>query len=135
MIARLSNFAFSMRYRYRHLRRAFAYATNRLSPDDAQQVILDCGDAAGWYPLMTLAPCDVLDMAISRHGDPALSLKPYLPSACEYAARKWESGDDYYHALDFALDTALEFAAQDGIEFDKTGDDPTPNPEGEQAHA
>ncbi len=135
MIARLSGFAFTVRYRYRHLRRAFAYARNCLSSDDAQQVILDCRDAAGWYSLMELAPDDVLDMAISRHGDSALSLKPYLPSACEYAARKWECGDDYYHALDFALDTALGFAAQDGIEIEKTGGDPTTNPEGEQAHA
>jgi len=135
MIARLSSFAFKARYRYHHFRRAFAYATNRLSCDNAQHVILDCRDAAGWYPVMTLTPSDVLDMAISRHGDPAHSLKPYLPSACEYAARKWESGDDYYNALGFALDTALEFAAQDGIDLDKTKDDPTPTPEGEQGHA
>lgn len=135
MIRSLSALRFTIRSRYEHLRRALAYAKGRLSSDDAQQVILDCRDTAGWYPLMTLAPGDVLDIAISRHGDPALSLKPYLPAACEYAARKWENGDAYYDALDFALDTAREFAAHDGIDLDKAKDDSTPNPEGEQDHA
>ncbi len=135
MIRSLLILRFTIRSRYERLRRALAYARGRLSSDDAQQVILDCRDAAGWYPLMTLTPGDVLDIAISRHGDPALSLKHYLPAACEYAARKWENGDAYYYALDFALDTAVEFAAQDGIQIDKSEENLTPNSEGEQGHA
>jgi hypothetical protein len=121
--------------RWRRLRRAFAYATGRLSADDAQDIILDCRDAAGWYCLMTMSPGDVLDHAIAIHGDPALKLKPYLHPACEYVSRKWDAGDDYYSALEFALDTACDYAAQDGIAFSETEDPASLEQEGEQPHA
>ncbi len=135
MIPSLISLRWQLQDRGQRLRRAFAYATGRLSEDAAQEIILDCRDTAGWYPLLTIAPADVLDTAIGRYGDPALALKPYLPAACEYVARKWDAGDDCWNAHDWALDTAREFAAHDGIDLDKAKDDPAPNPEGEQDHA
>ena len=138
MIRRLSDFGFQLRYRYEHLRRAFAYATGRLSCDDAQTIILDCRD----YSWLVSADDDrtrrcprpprLAFTAIQRL--PRLS--PISPAACEYVARKWDAGDDCWISRhDWALDTAREFAAQDGIDLDKAEDDPTPNPEGEKDHA
>ena len=135
MIPGFLSLRWQMHDRWQRLLRAIAYASGRLSEDAAQTIILDCRDTAGWYPLLTLSPEDVLETAIGRYGDPALALKPYLPAACEYVARKWDAGDDCWNAHDWALDIALEFAAQDGIELEKTEEDPTPNPEGEQDHA
>lgn len=133
MILDFSFPAYRLRQQVKCWSRAFAYATCRLSPDDAQDIILDCRPIAGWYDLMCITPDDVLDHAVSLHGDRAHLLKAHLHAACDYAARKWEAGDDYYSALGFALDMAREFAAQDGIEIEDAEENS--NHEGEQADA
>jgi len=120
---------------WQRLRRAYAYATGRLSADDAQTILIECQDSAGWYPLSTLCTDDLFDHAIATHGDPALKIKPYLPAACEYVSRKWEAGDDYYSPLDFAFDTARDYAAQDGIDLGETEDPANLDKEGEHHHA
>lgn len=125
-----------MLQRWQRLRRAVAYATGRLSQDDAQSIILDCRLPAGWYPLMTLSPDDVQDMAIGLYGDAALPLRPYLHGACECVARKWDQpGDEHWHAREWALDLALQGAAQDGIVLTLLDDTPTPFTEGEDSNA
>ena len=108
----------------------------RLSQDDAQSIILDCRLPAGWYPLMTLSPDDVHDMAIDLYGDAAHTLDPYLHGACECVARKWDqSGDDHWHAREWALDLALQGAAQDGIVHSLLDGTPTLSSEGEDSDA
>ncbi len=52
-----------------------------------------------------------------------------------YVSRKWDAGDDYYEALNFALDQARDYAAQDGIEISEDEETPTLNTQGEQDHA
>jgi hypothetical protein len=117
----LSCYRYRMANQLHRLRRALAYATGQLSSDDAQDIILDCREDAGWYLLMVITPEDVLGLAISRYGDTARALKPYLAAACGYVSRKWDAGDDYYAALDFALDQACDYASQDGIEIGEGG--------------
>jgi hypothetical protein len=121
MMRTLSCYRYRIANRLHRLRRALAYATGRLSPDDAQDIILDCRDTAGWYLLMVITPDDVLARGIDLKGEGAHDLKPYLAAACGYVSRKWEAGDDYYAALDWALDQACDYANQDGIEIDEDG--------------
>lgn len=116
----MTNHYFLWRYqlcsRWQRLCRAFNYATARLSQDDAQTITLDCQPAAGWYPLTILTEEDVFEMAADIHGDAADTLAPYIPGACSYVGRKWETpGDDYWHARRWALDVVQDWAAQDGI--------------------
>ena len=131
----LSTWPWLIREHSQRLRRAFAYATGRLTADDAQIIMIDCRYAAGWYSLMTITPANVLNLAITRYGDPAHLLKPYVAAACDYTERKWEVGDHTYCALDFALDAALEWAAQDGIDIASDPEASQPEPQGDHAHA
>ena len=59
-------------------------------------------------------------------------------AACERVSRKWECGDYWGMALDFALEAAAEYAAQDGVTLEDE-DQNLPaiatEPEGEPAHA
>ena len=119
-----------MRYRYQRLRRAFAYATGRLSPGEAQTILIECQDYAGWYPLNTLCVDDLLAHAACLHGDNAHLLKPYLDPACERTARKWDCGDELNIALDFALELAREYAAVDGIDVNEDQNVSRSQPEG-----
>ncbi len=135
MMHRLSSFNFRLRFRYARLRRAFAYATGRLSSDQAQTILIECRDYAGWYSLNTLCVDDLLDHAVSLYGDSAHLLKPYLDAACERTARKWDCGDELNIALHCALDCALEHAWDDGVRLDETDDTANLNHEGENAYA
>jgi hypothetical protein len=123
-------------HRWRRIRRAVAYAGGRLSEDDAQSIILDCRLPAGWYPLMTLSPDDVREMATGLYGDAVHALDPYLDGACECVARKWDhTGDEHWHAREWALDLALQGAAQDGIVLTLLDDTATPFTDGEDSNA
>jgi hypothetical protein len=135
MMHHLSHFSDGLQCRYQRLRRALAYATSRLSSGHAQDIILDCHDAAGWYLLMIITPDDVLDRAITLHGEKARVLEPHVHAACSHVSHKWDSGDDYCQALDWAVDAAVDYARQDGIELDETEDESVLNPQGDRAHA
>ena len=78
MSNRFRAFAYRLQNASRRWLRAFAYATGRLTADDAQIITIDCRYAAGWYSLMTITPANVLDLAITRYGDAAHLLKPYV---------------------------------------------------------
>lgn len=113
---RLFTLRWQIRFRCRKIRRALRYAAGHLSQNDAALIVLDCEHAARSYPLVTLSPDDVLDMAIERYGDQAHALNDYLPGACATVANKWDSpGDDRWHAQNWAFEIALDAAAQDGI--------------------
>ena len=113
---RLFTFRWQLRFRCQRLRRAFCYAADRLSQQDAELIVLDCEHAARSYPLASLSPDSVLHMAVERYGDQARVLTDYLPGACASVASKWDSpGDDRWHARNWALEIALDAAGQDGI--------------------
>jgi hypothetical protein len=136
---RLCTLRCRIRHRLQRAKRAFAYAIGTLSVSQAHDIIADCEFVAGCFPLMTLATQDVMDMAIAEYGDRAHALKDYLLAACAHVARKYECfGDEYWHARSWAVDTAKECAAQDGLQLvSKTEDDfnATTSSEGEPAHA
>lgn len=51
------------RARIERLSRAWRYFTGGLTTDDAQRVMLDCRDPAGWHPLLVLTVEDTLEQA------------------------------------------------------------------------
>lgn len=135
MMRCLSIWRWRIRPRLQRCRRALAYAMGRLSPDDAQWLLIDCQPIAGWYPLTTLCEGDVFGLAADRYGDAADALAPYIPAACERVAGKWETPcDDGWHARNWAIEIALEYAAQDGVLIKDNEDNPGQSQPEESAH-
>lgn len=95
--------------------RAWRYATQRLSADEAQQIAVDCRFAAGWHPLLTLAVEDVLDLALEEFNEHP-DLRRLVAEACARVGYKWEPyGDALSGAQDWALDLVRDYAAADSI--------------------
>ena len=117
-LARRALFVWRFRHqeRWARLMRGLAYAFGRpLAEDDLHALRVEMNERLGYYPIMTLATEDVLEEARSQYGDEeANKLSPYLDAACERVARKWES-DAFGAAVDWALENALAYAADDGI--------------------
>jgi hypothetical protein len=109
--------------RLKRFRRACAYAAGNLSRDEAQWVIVDCEDRAGWYPLLILSAEDALERAREIFVDhPELS--GFIAEGCAKVRRKWESyGDEMSHAIEWAIDNAEEFAASEDIIFVRREDE------------
>ncbi len=128
------------RHRCLRLKRALCYATGRLSFEDANDIMRDCERSALSYPLMVLTPQSVLDMAIERYGEQAAALEPYLADACAYVAQRWDPpAEEYWHPRDWALSTAIDHAAKDGITLadaeEETEHDANPVSKGEVRNA
>ena len=84
-------------------RRGWRYATDRLSADAAQRIMLDCRYPAGWHPLLVLT---VEDMLVQAHED--IADHPDLPrliaDGCARVATKWESyNDELWEARRWAI--------------------------------
>jgi hypothetical protein len=110
------------RFRLKKLRQGLAYGMGRLTKDDAEWMLYDIQMAAESHPLMTLTPEDVLSICEENYSDEDIEkLKPYLNSACARAASKYSGtdGDDHYYACESALERAIAYAANDGIEIKK----------------
>lgn len=107
------------RYRFRtrlaQWRRAWRYAIDRLSVEDAQRMMLDCRDPAGWYLLLVLTIEDTLGQAredIADHPD----LPRLIADGCARVADKWESyNDELWEARRWAIGLAKDYAADEGI--------------------
>lgn len=101
--------------RFGRLTRAMRYATGRLSADDAQRIMMDCRDPAGWYSLLTLTVDDALDQAreiLADHSD----LRRLIADGCARVGYKWEcNGDELCEARRWAIDLACDYAADEGI--------------------
>jgi hypothetical protein len=111
-------------WRFRHqerwtrLVRGLAYTFGRpLAEGDLHAMRVEMNTALGYYPLMTLATGDVLQNALDVYGEEeAEKLKPYLEAACDHVARKWSGdGESFGVAVDWALENALAYAADDGV--------------------
>jgi len=96
-------------------RRGWCYATGRLSADDAQRVMLDCRDPAGWHPLLVLTVEDTLEQAredIADHPE----LPRLIADGCARVGDKWESyNDELWEARRWAIELAKQYAAAEGI--------------------
>jgi len=106
---------YRFRTRLAQWRRAWRYATNRLSADEAQRIMLDCRDPAGWHPLLVLTVEDALEQAredLSDHPD----LLRLIADGCARVGDKWESyNDELWEARRWAIDLAKGYADDEGI--------------------
>lgn len=99
----------------RRLCRAIAYALGRLTAEDAQTLMLECRQAAGWHPLLVLSAADTLEDAHETY-----VYHPELPrlvtEACFDVEHKWTSfGDDLANAREWALRVAERHAREEGL--------------------
>jgi hypothetical protein len=102
-------------YRLAQWRRAWRYAIDGLSPDDAQRMMLDCRGPAGWHPLLVLTVEDTLEQARGELADHP-ELPRLLADGCARVGDKWESyNDELWEARRWAISLAREYAADEGI--------------------
>jgi hypothetical protein len=123
----LRSWARDHRYRFRtrlaQWRRAWRYAIDRLSADDAQRTMLDCRSPAGWYPLLVLTVEDTLEQAREDFADHP-DLPRLIADGCARVADKWESyNDDLWEARRWAIGLARDYAADEGIVLISLEDD------------
>jgi hypothetical protein len=114
-------------YRLARWRRGWCYATDRLSADAAQRIMLDCRHLAGWHPLLVLTVEDTLAQAreeIADHPD----LARLLADGCARVGDKWEP---YYgellEARCWAINLAKNYAVDEGITLVLLNDELDPN--------
>lgn len=117
-----SRFFWRCRTRIERAGRAWRYATETMTADDAQRITWDCRYIAGWHPLATLCTESVLECAREVYEDhPALAR--LVADACDRVGDKWEDyGESASAAGDWALEIVAEYAAQEGIELTKLED-------------
>lgn len=95
--------------------RAWRYATDRMSEDDAQRITSDCRYLAGWHPLELLSVRSLLEVLAEKYEDHP-ELERLARDACDRVGDKWNgSGDDASAAEDWASDLVAQYASQDGI--------------------
>src|SRR5258708_1113127 len=89
----------------------------------ANDIILNCQAAAGWYPLETFSVDSCLQTALDCYWEDHPELESLVQSACEGVASKWESaGHAASAAEDWALDLVPEYAQARGIELPRHED-------------
>lgn len=94
--------------RLTRLRTAYRYATNTLTDDDAQNLILECEPIAGWFSLVTLDVQDAINRAKDNYPDRP-GLISNMHAICSQYARDWDDGCCTIHdALEKAVDLALQ---------------------------
>lgn len=109
--------AWKLRQRAKRMRRALRYLTGRLTADEAQTIIVECQDVAGWYALELLCVDDVLNQARERWGeDPVLA--ELVADACSRVNAKWTgTGESVGAAEDWAFQLVQSYAAERGIDL------------------
>jgi hypothetical protein len=101
----------------KRLTRAWGYFSGRMSADDAQRIMLDCRDSAGWYPLLVLTVEDTLEQATGTFVDHP-ELPRLIADGCARVGDKWESyNDELYTAREWAIDLAQRYAGEEGIKL------------------
>lgn len=97
------------------IRRAWNYGFDRLSAEDAKQIIADCRNPAGFHPLLALTVDDALgDMLNTFVDHPAL--RRLIQRACKEIERKSETAwNDVVTAKLWAAKLAETYAKEEGI--------------------
>jgi hypothetical protein len=115
LVAWVRNRRYRAGYRLAQWRRAWRYATDRLSPEDARWIMLDCRLPAGWHPLLILSVEDTIEQAREDIAD-HLELPRLIADGCARVGDKWESyNDDLWEARRWVIDLAKSYAADEGI--------------------
>jgi hypothetical protein len=114
---------FLVERRFKRFHHAWCYAIGSLSGDDAQDIMLDCREAAGWHPLIILTVEDTLEQALEifeNHPD----LRRLIEEGCARVERKWESyGDELYEARRWAIEIAEGYAIDEDIALVRLDDE------------
>jgi hypothetical protein len=119
-----TTWAFRWQYRLQRWRRAWRYAADTMSADDAAWIRQRCQDVEGFWPLEAIDAEGVLREARERWADhPAL--EPLACDAAERIANKWTgSGDISCEARGCAVDLIAEYARTQGIELIERDNEP-----------
>lgn len=98
------------------LRRALAYATGRLSPEESRRIIEDCRRRAGWHPLIVLSVDEALRHILETYVDHP-SLRRFVSRACEDIERKCGGGalKDHDAAKEWASRLTRAYAREEGL--------------------
>jgi hypothetical protein len=106
---------FRWQYRLQRWRRAWRYANDRMTADDAAWIRHWCQDVEGFWPLEAIDAEGVLMEARERWADhPALERLAY--DAAQRIADKWTgSGDISCEARGCAVDLVAEYARAQGV--------------------
>ena len=115
LTSRLGLGRYRAKARIERLSRAWRYFTGGLTTDDAQRVMLDCRDPAGWHPLLVLTVEDTLEQAretFAYHPE----LARLIADGCARVGDKWDSYDgELYEARRWAIELAERYAADEGV--------------------
>lgn len=111
----ISNLRWRINAHIRRFRRAWHYAMNTLTEDDASTMRYECTLIEGLYPLECFTRDGVMEACRDRFGDDP-ALVPLVEAACCRVHSKWSgSGDAAGTAEDWAMDLIQEYARQDRI--------------------
>lgn len=114
---RKSRHFYRWRSRLQRWRRAWRYARNTLTADDADWLLHDAQHAAKCYALECLTAESVLALAEDRYGEHP-EFRRLADEACARVWDKWGSaGNEADAAQDWAMDLFAEYAENDGIEL------------------
>jgi hypothetical protein len=126
LVAWLRNRRYRAGYRLAQWRRAWRYATERLAPEDAQWIMLDCRFPAGWHPLLVLTVEDTLKQAREELADHP-ELPRLIADGCARVGDKWESyNDELWEARRWAISLARKYAADEGVTLTALDDEREP---------
>lgn len=123
---------FRVRYRLARYARAWRYAINSLSTDEAQEVLIDRRYPAGWHSLVILSVDDAMEQVLEQFMDHP-ELRRLVADGCARVGQKWEDyGDARYAAQDWAIQLAQDYAESEGVVLtrreDAAADDADPAP-------
>ena len=118
-----TTWVFRWQYRLQRWRRAWRYATDAMTTEDAGWIRHHCQDVEGFWPLEAIDAEGVLREAREQWADhPALERLAY--DAAERVANKWTgSGDISCEARGCAVDLIAHYARTQGIELVERIDD------------
>lgn len=98
-------------------RLGYLLANGGLDRDDANWIIHEIQETAGWFPIEELSIGSVIEQA-EQYWQPHPAIPDLAAQACRRVWNKWSStGDVQSAAEDWAIDLIGEYAAEDGIEL------------------
>lgn len=114
-----STFYWRWRGRITRYRRAWRYARDTMTEDDAQWITTDCRDVAGWHPLASLCNESVMELALDVYEDHP-DLARLVAEACSRVGYKWDDhSESASAAADWAMEKVAEYADLENIELIK----------------
>lgn len=109
-----SDFKHRMQDRAKRLKHAIRYVAGTLTPDNAQDMLLELRYVAGWYPIVTLCVEDVMTRATEVYRDTP-ELREVVEGACQYVEQKYDYSDTAQQATSDAFDRIEEEATSMGV--------------------